>query len=54
MEISEKMFEKIAIREADVIENLTVLCRYLLSRLSVYTDISEEEKQLQNITKCEE
>ncbi len=49
MERSEKNFEKIAIREANIAESLALLCKKLIFRLAQYTDMDEEEKRLQKI-----
>lgn len=47
--MSEQNFKRIAMREADIIEGLSSLCHELITQLSQYTDMEEEEKTLEEL-----
>lgn len=49
MEVPERNFERVARREAEIIECLSSLCRDLISQLGQYTDMEAEEKRLKEI-----
>lgn len=45
----EQNFKRIAMREADIVESLSSLCHELITQLSQYTDMEEEEKRLEEL-----